>query len=61
MKQVLLFIVFLFGICQTGYAQFPKNISTHPDFPVNDEFLPMHNAWIGANHTVNPFLNELFA
>lgn len=60
MKQIILSIVFLFGICQTGYAQFPKNISTHPDFPVNDEFLPMHNAWIGANHTVNPFLNTGF-
>jgi hypothetical protein len=55
MKKPLLYCCLLQFLVIATYAQFPKNISTHPDFPVNDEFLPMHNAWTSSNHTVNPF------
>jgi hypothetical protein len=57
MKKQLLFVCILQFFAIFVHAQFPKNISTHPDFPVNDEFLLMYNAWTGAN----PFLNQLFA
>jgi hypothetical protein len=60
MKKPLLYCCLLQFLVIATYAQFLKNISTHPDFPVNDEFLPMHNAWTSSNHTVNPFLNTGF-
>ncbi|MCH8556024.1 MAG: T9SS type A sorting domain-containing protein [Schleiferiaceae bacterium] len=60
MKKQLLFACILQFFAIFVHAQFPKNISTHPDFPVNDEFLPMYNNWANTNHTINPFLNVGF-
>jgi hypothetical protein len=60
MKKPLLYCCLLQFLVIATYAQFPKNISTHPDFPVNDEFLPLINNWKPAfgPHTNNSFLNN---
>lgn len=55
----LLFLLPLLCAFALAKAQCIKNISTNPDNPLNEEFLPLINDWFPNNgpHTNNSFLN----
>lgn len=59
-KAVLLFFM-LFHVNIVTYSQCINNVSTNPESPRNDGFLPWANVQIPtqAPFTVNPFLNRL--
>jgi hypothetical protein len=67
MKRNLYTIMLMFVVLNIANAHTeqqepcpPNGVTTNPDAPINDEFLPMSNGWNGTNHTVNPFLNSGF-
>lgn len=59
MKRYILINLMLVGFMMPEFtqAQCIKEISTNPDNPVNDEFLPVVNGWWNSNYTNNSFLN----
>jgi hypothetical protein len=59
MKKYILLKLLLIGFIMPEFtqAQCIKEISTNPDNPVNNEFLPIVNGWWNSNYTNNSFLN----
>lgn len=61
MKKHLFTLLILFVFIPTNIlnAQCESEISTNPNNPVNEQFLPMMNQWFPSNgpYTVNSFLN----
>jgi hypothetical protein len=57
MRRIINFIFVLSVFVIHVHSQCVKNISTNPDNPINNEFIPLYQQYHGGNYTINPYLN----